>query len=458
MPSHTTFSLVDGVKIVAPDSLQLITPYVLREQGDWFEDELRFLRRWLSPGQQVVDIGANHGVYALSMARAVGPSGRVFAFEPTSATADLLARGIEANRATQVVLERSALSARPGRARLALNPNSELNALLPAGNAGGASEEVPVTTLDEAAARLQWREVSFVKLDAEGEEARILEGGERFLAEQSPLVQFEIKAGADWNLGLVEAFTRRGFRVYRLVPGLGLLAPFDPSREPDGFLLNLFAARPDRAATLEQQGVLAQAPADPGVPRDTYRWPAVLARLPYAAPFAPAWDGEARDPVLQQALAFHAWAQDTGATPGVRLAALTASLGLLQGLCEQATTQGRLSSLARVARDFGARVLAVSAAQELAQVLLRDGEARIDGPFLAPTERDEQASPGGAAGNWLLSAALEAVERLSSFSSFYTGESGRKRLELLAQLGFSSEEMTRRLDLVRRRFPAAEQR
>jgi hypothetical protein len=31
------FPMEGGMKVCAPDSLQLITPYVLREQGDWFE-------------------------------------------------------------------------------------------------------------------------------------------------------------------------------------------------------------------------------------------------------------------------------------------------------------------------------------------------------------------------------------------------------------------------------------
>ena len=60
-----TAELVDGTKVVVPDSLDLITPYVLLEQGDWFEDEIKFLRGVVQPGATVVDIGANYGVYAL---------------------------------------------------------------------------------------------------------------------------------------------------------------------------------------------------------------------------------------------------------------------------------------------------------------------------------------------------------------------------------------------------------
>src|SRR5258708_8334867 len=76
VPRTATVEIAGGVRIVVPDSLNLITPYVLYEQQDWFEDEVGFLRRILRPGQNAIDIGANYGVYGLSIANAVGPTGR----------------------------------------------------------------------------------------------------------------------------------------------------------------------------------------------------------------------------------------------------------------------------------------------------------------------------------------------------------------------------------------------
>lgn len=77
MTPNTLLSFAGDLRIRVPDSLDLITPYVLREQHDWFEDELTFVRHCLQPGQHAIDIGANYGVYTLSMAKSVGPSGRI---------------------------------------------------------------------------------------------------------------------------------------------------------------------------------------------------------------------------------------------------------------------------------------------------------------------------------------------------------------------------------------------
>ncbi len=86
-----------GVDIVVPDSLHLMTTFVLREQEDWFEDEIKFLRSYLRRGMHALDIGANYGLYALSMAQAVGESGRVVAVEPGSSTAAFLRTGVALN-------------------------------------------------------------------------------------------------------------------------------------------------------------------------------------------------------------------------------------------------------------------------------------------------------------------------------------------------------------------------
>src|SRR5271168_5235982 len=127
MVETTVLPLPDGVRIAVPDSLELITPYVLGEQQDFFEDELRFVRELLQPGQKVIDIGANYGVYTLPMAQKVGPDGHVWAFEPASSTAQFLAQGITANAFGHVTLEQKAVSSSPGSAQLSLQRNSELN-------------------------------------------------------------------------------------------------------------------------------------------------------------------------------------------------------------------------------------------------------------------------------------------------------------------------------------------
>jgi FkbM family methyltransferase len=460
MSAPLTISLVDGVRIVVPDDLNKITTYVLLEQQDWFEDDIRFLRQVLQPGQQAIDIGANHGVYTLSMAHSVGHTGRVWAFEPASSTAEFLAQGIAANAFNHVQLERSALSSTSGTAQLGLNANSELNELVrgASGNAG-LTETVALTTLDACMERFAWQGIDVMKLDAEGEEANILKGGARFFEQNAPLVMYEVKAGNDLHLELVDAFAAIGYAAYRLVPALDVLVPFDPTAPVDPYQLNLYACKPERAAELAARGLLADRwAADPwsGVPdRSAYRCQRTLAALPYGRALAGHWAAAVPapgQPQVIEALTLHSLSQDRSRSAIQRAAALRASLALLQALCRQDTSRLRLASLARVADDFGDRGLSQQALANLGEGLVRNGQVDPTEPFLAPLQRFESVDPGSSIGAWVLAAVLEAQERRGSHSSFFTGNSARARLEAIRDLGFGDAQMRRRLEMVEMRF------
>ena len=63
-----------------------------------FEPEIvRYASRIIKPGAKVIDIGANIGAHTLPLAHLVGPSGAVFAFEPTDYAFEKLLRNIHLN-------------------------------------------------------------------------------------------------------------------------------------------------------------------------------------------------------------------------------------------------------------------------------------------------------------------------------------------------------------------------
>ena len=87
----------NDIDIFVPDSLKMMTTYILIEQLDWFEDEIKFLKKFIYKGNNVVDIGANYGVYTLTLAKLIGDKGHVFSFEPCSETRKFLNKSIDAN-------------------------------------------------------------------------------------------------------------------------------------------------------------------------------------------------------------------------------------------------------------------------------------------------------------------------------------------------------------------------
>jgi FkbM family methyltransferase len=447
----------DGIVVHVPKSLQLLTPFVLLEQEDWFEDEIAFVRRMAVPGMQVVDIGANYGVYTLSLARRIGAEGRVWSFEPASRTAGFLRRSIVENGCTNITLVQSALSREDGRATLALDANSELNSLTGGAGAGSVTEEVEVTTLDACLARFGWRGIDFVKLDAEGEERNILVGGERFFATQSPLVMYEIRHCDELNLDLMGQFHALGFESYRLLPGLGQLVPFDTEEAPDGYLLNLFCCRPERARALANRGLLVErAGLKAGGPKSRMSsgWRDVLQGLPYAAQYVDAWAGLKPDKPAgaesyRRGLDLWASAHSPDTPPRDRYLQLRQAFAHVEDAVRVYESPLRLQSKARIAWELGQRAVATSALARALQMIIGRPNCDWDEPFLAVSHRIGQVDPRAALSGWMVAGVVEQLERLRAFSSYFLGVKSLQNLETYVSLGCPSPEMERRRQLVR---------
>jgi len=165
-------------------------------RGAYERDEIAWVRRLLKPGDIVLDVGAHIGFFTMHMAAMVGPSGRVYAFEPFDANAELLERSVAENRfAERVVVTRAAVGAASGSATLtfaAETLNSGGAYLLRDGTApltGNVKKTVPLVALDEFTLP---RPVKFIKMDVEGAEPQVLGGAARLLKNDRPLILSEL--------------------------------------------------------------------------------------------------------------------------------------------------------------------------------------------------------------------------------------------------------------------------
>ena len=79
---HTAIASTRGNSLVLLDTRdRAFTPH-LALAGHWESDVERALVRLLKRGQRIVEVGANMGYHTLTMARAIGRTGRIDAFEP----------------------------------------------------------------------------------------------------------------------------------------------------------------------------------------------------------------------------------------------------------------------------------------------------------------------------------------------------------------------------------------
>jgi FkbM family methyltransferase len=144
----------------------------------------RYIAESMPPGGTFVDIGANAGLMTLIAAARVGPSGRVFAFEPNPPVFQELERHVEVNAfGDRVRAVDCALSDVNGAARLYVTPVlSGLSSLDIDGAPGrdslrtGYAVSTRTLRFDDWIARVGVDRVDLIKIDVEGTEDRVLAG------------------------------------------------------------------------------------------------------------------------------------------------------------------------------------------------------------------------------------------------------------------------------------------
>ena len=439
--------LKDGTQICAPSNITLMSSYVLREQGDWFEDEIHFVRKFIKPGMISLDIGANYGLYATAIAKHMGPKGRLWCFEPTPNTAEALRNTFKKNKYRgRVKVVEAGLSNQEGIATFFMSPNAELNTLEPGDEAFMQEQAIELLTLDGYARDAGLSKVDFVKLDAEGEEVRIVEGGLTFFRDFSPLVMFELMHVERVNEELLGKFSELGYGFYYLVPGLNTLAPYEQGMVVDRYLLNLFALKADRVNEFKAAGViverLSRCGDDHFAVTENYLANKVVARLPEGLKIPePTTD-------FGKVLSLLLLARNPKLTKQERFNALTTAYQqFVQDMVIEQASPELLASAARVALDLGERDRGVSLLEFFVQKFLVSGDLPKIEQIYYPAGRAHDAKPlvcPDSVSQSFCAMMIDEYVRKSHRSGYFVGGAQMPCFAALKRLGALSKEMAAR--------------
>ena len=203
--------------------------------GSWAEPELDLIPLAVRPGDTVLDIGANYGLYTYHLSRAVRPSGKVYAFEPVPFTHATLCRVSRLLRFRNVEIVPKGCSDTNGAVRFTLplqgvGPLSAGLAHLEGrrNDRDGKGIHFPYEKTQEILCDVirlddflpKGLTISFIKCDIEGAELLALRGAGRLILDHRPTVVCEINPwfldGFGIHLSeLLEFFSEKGYRLYR---------------------------------------------------------------------------------------------------------------------------------------------------------------------------------------------------------------------------------------------------
>jgi FkbM family methyltransferase len=180
--------LAEGFDLVVPTRELGLLSYLTRHGTSEVEPAVRAaLRRHLRPGMVAVDAGANIGLHSLVMAHAVGPEGRIIAFEPLPHLAEALSRSLLLNGfSARCDVVPAALAEGQGEAILHAAAHSPVSSLFEV--QGSVTEAISVRRTSLDAYIPPGGRLDLVKLDIEGAEPLAWVGMTRVVAENPGLV------------------------------------------------------------------------------------------------------------------------------------------------------------------------------------------------------------------------------------------------------------------------------
>lgn len=163
-----------------------------------FEARLaEIVKERVDPARDVIDIGANIGLFTILMAGLIVDSRKVLAIEPTPGALKYLLRNIERNaRASKVVVFNGVAAEAAKQYQMnILDGREEYSSLgmlvLPGLNQVQSSQIlVPGETIDDLVDKFGLRP-GFIKMDTEGSECRVLSGSRHTIQKYRPIILSE---------------------------------------------------------------------------------------------------------------------------------------------------------------------------------------------------------------------------------------------------------------------------
>lgn len=150
--------------------------------GTYEAEQTRLFERFVAPGDAVLDLGAHLGYYTLLASLLVGRKGRVFSFEPNPQNAWYLRRHASLNGCRNVEVEESAVFDRAGDLRFQPGRGSGTGRVQDSG-----AMRVRAVRLDDFVEARGIRP-AVLKIDVEGSEGAVLQGGREMLRRHRPLI------------------------------------------------------------------------------------------------------------------------------------------------------------------------------------------------------------------------------------------------------------------------------
>jgi len=189
----------------------------IEKYGEFSELEVKIFESLCHPGDIVIEVGANIGTHTLVFSRLVGPTGRVYAYEPQRIIFQTLCANLALNSITNVECMQQALSNEVGHLTIPeINYHREGNfggIEIDKSTTGSKVEVIKIDTLTDLP------KLNFLKIDAEGMEHDVISGALEIITEYKPVLYVE-NDRLEKSKALIELINTLDYRIFWHLPPL----------------------------------------------------------------------------------------------------------------------------------------------------------------------------------------------------------------------------------------------
>lgn len=183
-----------------PDNfkINIDTEYPIEREmisGTYDKETQDIIRKFVKEKDYCVDVGANIGAISLSMAKKVGPKGKVFSFEPGDLQIRRFKNNLNLNSDLYkniIILNNIGLADKETKLSLYQDKTNK-------GNAGFInsdienSTKIKCSTLDIYLEKNRIKKLDFIKIDVEGIELEVMKGSLKTIRKYRPLIYYETR-------------------------------------------------------------------------------------------------------------------------------------------------------------------------------------------------------------------------------------------------------------------------
>ncbi|MEO1022074.1 MAG: TDP-N-acetylfucosamine:lipid II N-acetylfucosaminyltransferase [Bacteroidota bacterium] len=409
-----------GTRALLPDHPDSLTTYVWKEQHRWLDWEVNLLPELLKEGDQMIDIGAGFGAYALEAASLVGEGGSVIAFEPGRKASSYLERSKVENGFQNLTIYTKGVQHISGRLPFKEEQNTEQSRIHRDGK-----EVISTTTLDQWWLFENEPDIQLLKVDVSGDEHLVIQGAQDVLSCSRPSLILNYSGSVEQRNQIVELLKPHEYFMYEYVPKLHVLVDVEPDLEPDTRQTHLVALQANVVQDMRKNGLIFEDSISVNASEENV-WLTYLSEQDWTEPYRQEWaqtKWEETELHYLRALNEICVAETSLESSSVRAQRYLMAIHPVMELYQSNPNHAAVGlSLSRALLALNKKTLAIQVLKTLIEQVSGGTLSGLDLPFIFPIPGQGARSPQTAIEPLVRLRILEAWVHVANDSTYFANE------------------------------------